>query len=252
LLYMGASAGNARMIQWQNFEDITKAMANDEPLLKGVDTVSLSPQFRMAGGQRIPRAPHRYSGRTAMLANINVSEPKPPEDSDSPLSYTMEGSRELPPSAAIPFFWSPGWNSVQSVNKYQEEVGAALRGGDPGLRLLESSTTAVDYFGGVPEAFKQSEGRLLVVSLHHIFGSDQLSGQSKSVAERVPKPYVMISEVDAKNLKLQEGARLSFDIEKQGYSLPVQISAEMPVGVAGIPYGLTSRSELPAMGVLKK
>jgi NADH-quinone oxidoreductase subunit G len=252
LLYMGTNAGNARMNQWKNFDDVTKAMAADEALLKGVDSVSLSPTFRMADGQRIARAPHRYSGRTAMLANINVSEPKPPEDPDSPLSYTMEGSRQQPPSSAIPFFWSPGWNSVQSVNKYQEEVGAALRGGDPGLRLLEPSANAPDYFGGAPEAFKQSAGHLLIVSLHHIFGSDQMSALSKSVAQRVPKPYVTISESDAKNLKIIEGGMLSFDIEKQSYTLPVQISSAMPVGVAGIPYGLTSRSELPAMGVIKK
>ncbi len=252
LLYMGTNAGNERMSQWKNFDDITKAIAKDEALLLGVDTVSLSPHFRMAGGQRIPRAPHRYSGRTAMLANINVSEPKPPDDPDSPLSYTMEGSRELPPSSAIPFFWSPGWNSVQSVNKYQEEVGASLRGGDPGLRLLEPSPNATaKYFSGVPEAFKPSAGRLSVVALHHIFGSDEQSIHSKSVAQRVPKPYVMINVTDATSLKLEEGKILNFEVEKQMYSLPVKISSEMPIGVAGIPYGLTSYSELPAWGILK-
>ena len=159
----------------------------------------------MAGGQRIPRAPHRYSGRTAMLANINVSEPKPPEDPDSPLSYTMEGSRQQPPSSAIPFFWSPGWNSVQSVNKYQEEVGAALRGGDPGLRLLEPAANAsAKYYDGVPEAFKPSAGHLFIVPLHHIYGSDEQSSHAKAVAQRIPKPYVMVSESDATKLKLKK------------------------------------------------
>jgi len=252
LLYMGTNAGNARMNQWKNFEDITNAIANEEPLLKGVDTVSPSPKFRMNDGQRIARAPHRYSGRTAMLADINVSEPKPPEDPDSPLSYTMEGSRELPPSSAIPFFWSPGWNSVQSVNKYQEEVGAALRGGDPGLRLLEPiSNGTVTYFNGVPEAFKPSQDRLWVVALHHIFGSDELSARAKAVAHRIPKPYVLINASDAKNLNIEEGSAMNFEVEKQAYSLPVKISSEMPIGVAGIPYGLTSYSELPAWGVLR-
>jgi NADH-quinone oxidoreductase subunit G len=252
LLYMGIDAGNSKMSQWKNFEDITKSISNDEKLLKGVDTVSLSPKFRMADGQRIPRAPHRYSGRTAMLANINVSEPKPPEDPDSPLSYTMEGSRELPPSSAIPFFWSPGWNSVQSVNKYQEEVGAHLRGGDPGLRLLKpSADVSPNYFGGMPEAFKPSAGHLLAVALHHIFGSDELSRQSKSVAQRVSKPYIMINDGDAKNLKVQEGGMLSFEIEKQVHAFPVKISSDMPVGVAGIPYGIAGCSGLPSMGILK-
>jgi NADH-quinone oxidoreductase subunit G len=252
LLNMGANAGNVRMSELKNFEDITKAISSEEPFLKGVEAVSLSPQFRMAGGQRIPRAPHRYSGRTAMLANINVSEPKPPEDPDSPLSYTMEGSRELPPSSAIPFFWSPGWNSVQSVNKYQEEVGAALRGGDPGLRLLEpSKNPTATYFDGVPEAFKPSAGHLLIVALHHIYGSDEQSNKSKSVAQRIPKPYVMVNSGDAVNLKLKEGTNLNFEVDKQVYSLPVKISADIPTGVGGIPYGLISCSELPAWGILK-
>lgn len=251
LLYMGTNAGNSKMSQWKNFEDITKAISKEEPLLKGVDTITPPPDFRMAGGQRVPRAPHRYSGRTAMLANINVSEPKPPEDPDSSLSYTMEGSRQNPPSSMIPFFWSPGWNSVQSVNKYQEEVGASLRGGDPGLRLFEPTSSTIKYFGGVPEAFRPGDGRLWIVTLHHIFGSDELSARSKAVAQRVPKPYVLINSADAMNLNLSESSVLNFEVEKQTYSLPVKISSEMPLGVAGIPYGLTSYSELPAWGILK-
>ena len=118
LLAIGVFANNAKMKGWKNFEDITRAISSEESLLKGIDTIAPSPDFRVAG-QRIPREPHRYSGRTAMTADVNVSEPKPPVDTDSPLSYTMEGLRGMPPSSIIPFFWSPGWNSVQSVNKYQ-------------------------------------------------------------------------------------------------------------------------------------
>ena len=50
-----------------------------------------SADFRIAG-EKIPREPHRYSGRTSMLANISVHEPKPPDDPDSPLSFSMEGT----------------------------------------------------------------------------------------------------------------------------------------------------------------
>ena len=252
LIDIGSNAGNQSMMEWKNFEDITKAISTEESFLKGVDTVSLSPSFRMPGGQRIPRAPHRYSGRTAILANINVNEPKPPDDPDSPLSYTMEGSRELPPPAAIPFFWSPGWNSVQSVNKYQEEVGASLRGGDPGIRLLQPSANGIiKYFEGAPEPFKPSAGHLLIVAIHHIFGSDEQSAQSKSVLQRIPKPYGMVNAADAQNLKLKEGANLNFEIDKHIYSLPVKISQDIPTGVGGIPYGLISCSELPTWGILK-
>ena len=47
--------------------------------------------FRMAGA-KIPRESHRYSGLTSITANISVVEPKPPDDPDSALAYSMEGA----------------------------------------------------------------------------------------------------------------------------------------------------------------
>jgi NADH-quinone oxidoreductase subunit G len=254
LLNIGVRVGNTQMMQWKNFADITRAIAVREPLLKGIDEITPSPGFRVAG-QRIPRQPHRYSGRTAMDANVNVNEPKPPEDPDSPLSYTMEGLRAMPPSSMIPFFWAPGWNSVQSVNKYQEEVGASLRGGDPGKRLLEPSTQAVaKYFMAVPELFKPLDGHLWVVPLYHIFGSEELSSRSPAVTERMPKPYVMIHSKDAKALNVTAGQTLSFAIDGEGYELPVLLSETISPGLAGVPAGLDGLrfAELPAWALLRK
>jgi NADH-quinone oxidoreductase subunit G len=253
LMMMGNYADHERMKTWRNFEDVTNVMALVEPLLKGVDQVTPAADFRVSG-QRIPREPHRYSGRTAMNANINVSEPKPPEDPDSPLSYTMEGLRALPPSNLIPFFWAPGWNSVQSVNKYQEEVGAALRGGNPGVRLLEPMRhSQLRYFTAVPEIFQQLEDHLWVVPLHHIYGSEELSAQAPAVAERVVKPYVLVSAWNARELMLNEGQTLAFDIESQSYALPVKISATLKRNVIGLPYGLAGvpYTELPAWAIVK-
>ncbi len=254
LLDIGERAGNKRMAQWKNFDDLTVAISMEEPLLHGIDKITPPVNFRIAG-QRVARESHRYSGRTAILANINVSEPKPPDDPDSPLTYTMEGFHGQPPSSLIPFFWSPGWNSVQSVNKYQEEVGASLRGDDPGIRLLEpKSESQPTYFIGVPEAFKPLEDHLWFVSLHHIFGSEELSVHSESVAQRVPTPYVLIHADDASNFKVTEGSMLSFNVEEQSYSLPVKISTTIPSGVAGVPYGLDGvpYADLPEWGIIRE
>ena len=243
------------MNQWKNFENITSDVSREEKLLSGVDKVSPSSDFRVAGGQRIPREPHRYSGRTSMVANINVSEPKPPEDPDSGFSYTMEGYSGLPPSSMIPFFWSPGWNSVQSVNKYQEEVGAALRGGDPGLRLFEPKPgAAAKYFTEIPEKFERKDNQLWIVPIHHIFGSEELSAGSQAVAKRVPKPYLLIHEEDAKELEIREGDVLNMSVGGQAYSLPMRISKRVPRGVAGLPNGLIGLpySKLPEWGTLIK
>ena len=169
-----------------------------------------------------------------MKANIQVSEEKPPEDPDSSLSYTMEGFRGLPPSSMIPFYWSPGWNSVQSINKYQEEIGGSLRGGDPGLRLFEpAQNSKANYFMSVPEPFVPSEGRLLMVPVHHIFGSEELSTHAAAVAERSAKPYVVINSEDAAELGVQEGQLRSFDVDGQALRLPVKISPSIPRGCGG-------------------
>lgn len=252
LLAISMAMGNNAMMQWKNFEDITHAMVEAEPLLKGVDQITPPAAFRI-NGQRVPREPHRYSGRTAMLANINVSEPKPPEDPDSPLSYTMEGMRGEPPSTMIPFFWSPGWNSVQSINKYQQEVGGALRGGDPGIRLFEPAEHgSVNYFTMVSEKFVSKEGQLLIVPLYHIFGSEELSARSRSVEQRLPEGYIMVSTKDAIALSVHEKQSISFDIKGQQYQLPVRLSDSIPSGVAGLPNGLKGLPyvELPAWGIL--
>ena len=163
--------------------DLVKLM----PWFKGIDKVSPPPNFRIAG-QKIPREPHRYSGRTAMLANINVNEPKPDEDPDSALSFTMEGYRGVPPPPLNPFYWSPGWNSVQSINKYQVETGGALKGGDPGVRLFSSNIslqTAITNYN-IPRAFIPREGEWIILPLPHIFGSDELSLHTDGVAQRAP------------------------------------------------------------------
>jgi NADH-quinone oxidoreductase subunit G len=86
---------------------------------------------------KMPRQTIRFSGRTAISANIRVSEPKIPQDNDSPLTFSMEGRPETPPSSMVPFYWSPGWNSVQAMYHYLDEPNGSMKGGDPGIRLIE-------------------------------------------------------------------------------------------------------------------
>jgi len=224
--------------QWHGFDDIQQALAQEMPQLGGITRITPPSDFRIAG-QKIPREPHRFSGRTAMLAHLNVNEPKPLQDPDSPLSYTMEGYRGQPPAAMIPFFWAPGWNSNQATNKYQQEVGGHLKGGDPGMRLLEPNPAGSGkYATAVPENFQPLEGHLLMLPLYHIFGSEELSMHSPPVAGLAPAPYLLLNGADALRLKLDEGQRLSFTIEGQVYQLPVKTSASLPSGTAGLPAGL--------------
>ena len=249
IMEIGRAMNNSGM-PWKNFDDVTRAMAASEPRFKDVAQITPPSDFRI-NGQRIPREPHRYSGRTSMLANVNVSEPRPPDDPDSPLSYTMEGFRGPAPSTMIPFFWSPGWNSVQSTNKYQQEIGGALRGGDPGLRLFQNKTQKkADYFRIAPEDSVRRDGNLLVVPIHHIFGSEELSAGSSSVAQRCPAGYIMLGVKECQARGVVAGQLLSFDIDGQRYELPVRIGDGLPEGLGGLPCGLKGLPyvELPAWG----
>jgi NADH-quinone oxidoreductase subunit G len=253
LMGIAAQAEHLHMMSWKNFYDVSHALSSEETLLRGVENVSPPPEFRIAG-QKIPREAHRYSGRTAMHANVHVSEGKPPEDPDSPMSFTMEGYRGQPPSSMIPFFWSPGWNSVQSINKYQEEIGGSLRGDDPGIRLLEPHPDAqAKYFTDLPEVFIPLKDHLWLVALHHIFGSEELSARGQAVSKRVPQSYVLINGDDANELGLKEGSMLFFEVNRQPYQLPVHVSSSLPKGLAGMPYGLPGLPfvDLPAWAILK-
>jgi NADH-quinone oxidoreductase subunit G len=184
-----------------------------------------------------------------MLANISIHEPKPAEDPDSPLAFSMEGNPNQPPGALIPFFWAPGWNSIQSTNKFQTEIAGALRGGDPGVRLIEPAAGAAApvYFGALPEGFAPRPGAWLAVPLYHIFGSEELSAAAPAVRELVPKPYIALNAEDARELGIEEGQRVQVTLGEARFELPLRIAA-LGKGLAGLPAGLPDFREpsLPA------
>lgn len=235
-------------------EELLEKLEMVLPQFNGISKVSPPHDFTIHG-ERIPRAPHRYSGRTAMQANINVSEPKPLSDEDSPLSFTMEGFKGIPPSSVTPFFWTPGWNSVQSVTKYQKEPGGSLRDGDPGVQLFTERTgTAPVFFKDMPEAFRVREQRWLVLPQYDVFGTGELSIYTKAIRELSPTPCVSISMNDAGKLSVQNDTMLKIKWEENEFVLPVKIKKELTDGIilvsagmqgmAGVNWGEWVRMEL--------
>jgi NADH-quinone oxidoreductase subunit G len=213
-------------------EDLIAKLASDMPLFSLIKDIAPPADFKTTG-LKIPRQPHRYSGRTAMLANINVHEPKPPDDPDSPLSFSMEGYDGRPPAALIQRYWSPGWNSVQALNKFQQEAGGPLRGGDPGIRLIEPGRDA-SYFPGAPEAFTPRANEWLILPLYHIFGSEELSILSPGIAERAPKPFLALNPDDALRLQATGGKPVELSYAGEKYRIEIKIEATIPRGTAGL------------------
>jgi NADH-quinone oxidoreductase subunit G len=236
------AAGRAAAAEWRNLDDIAAALAGAMPVFEPVLKIAPPADYRIEG-EKIPRQPHRYSGRAAMRANITVHEPKPPDDPDSPLSFSMEGYQGQPPSPLITRFWSPGWNSVQALNKFQSEVGGPLRGGDPGQRLIEPAPVErPPYFNGAPRAFQPSDGKWLVAPLYHVFGSEELSVLSTGIAQMAPRPYLALNPDDEIAARAREGEEIVLVLDGAVYRLPIRFHPALPRGVAGLPVGL---SELP-------
>ncbi|MGB9514310.1 MAG: NADH-quinone oxidoreductase subunit NuoG [Candidatus Acidiferrum sp.] len=223
---------------WRILDDVIVALTQSIPSLAAIAKAAPMSAFRMEGA-KIPREPHRYSGRTSILANLNVSEPKPPQDPDSPLSFTMEGTSQQPPAALLPFFWTPGWNSIQSVNKFQTEIAAALEGGDPGVRLIEPASHGRDnYFTSIPAAFQRRPNEWFIVPLHHIYGSEELSNSASAVAELAPQPYLALNQSDANRIHVSPGDQVELTLDGSRQQFELKIAPAMPSGIAGIPVGL--------------
>jgi NADH-quinone oxidoreductase subunit G len=191
------------------FDHVTQACATEIPALAGITAAAPDGQFRNVG-LKVPRQTHRYSGRTAMRANISVHEPKQPVDEESSLAYSMEGLNRSQPGSLLPFVWSPGWNSNQSLHKFQAEVGGPLAGGTAGTRLLLPSAKS-DIFAA-SEASSNTvvpDGHWLLVPRQRIFGSDELSALSPAIAELLQPATIEISSTDAAKLQVVEGDGLA-------------------------------------------
>ncbi len=138
------STVESREVDWTQLDHvIDAAVVETLPQLAGIKDAAPDASFRIRG-QKLAREPHRYSGRTAMRANISVHEPRQPQDKDTMFAFSMEGNNQpSAPRSQIPFAWAPGWNSPQAWNKFQAEVGGHLRHGDPGVRLIEARAKAL-------------------------------------------------------------------------------------------------------------
>ena len=235
--------------RWSNLDEVDSALVSVLPVFAPILKIAPPANFHIVG-QKIPRQAHRYSGRTAMLAQISVHEPKPAADPDSPLSFSMEGHEGQPPSSLIPRFWAPGWNSIQSLNKFQDEVGGSLHGGDPGQRLVEPAPGRPKFFDEVPHAFARRKDDWLIVPLYHIFGSEELSVLAAGIAERAPHVYIAINDEDAVRLAVNDGDQVELNLRGNTYSVPVRSRPAVPKGVAGLPVGLRESPilDLPEWG----
>jgi NADH-quinone oxidoreductase subunit G len=228
----------------KNIFDFGEAIENHVDIFEGL-TANIIPFSFREGAQKIAREPHRYSGRTAIHADATVHEPTPAKDQESPMSFTMEGFHGTPPAPLTPFFWSPGWNSIQAVNKYQIEIGGDLRREIPQLCIFgnkETGNPGVEYYqmdqGTVENQADKSKGKWKVLPLYHIFGSDELSVVEGGIHELVPRPYIAINPASAKKMGWDESTMVKPAGDDLIKEVQLRLSDGIPEDCVGILVGL--------------
>ena len=238
LVDIARASGRADSAPWQTLDELTRDLATGVfgPLSRSLPSADL----RLADS-KLPRAQHRYSGRTAIHASRDVHEPKPPDDPDTPLSFSMEGYGGTTPAHLISEFWSPGWNSIQSLNRFQEEIAGPLRDGDPGVRLIEPQGPSEGATSAeIPEAFERREREWRLVPAPQVFGSEELSALAPGIAELSAQPSIALCPGDAASLGLEEGDLALVEGDRLLQTLPLILDHSLPPGLAAIPAGLAT------------
>jgi NADH-quinone oxidoreductase subunit G len=227
-----------RAVLWNRFDDIVSALVKELPVFSKLLEYMPDADFRMLNA-KIPRQTIRYSGRTAMNANIAVSEPIISQDPGSPLAFSMEGQPESPPSSLVPFYWTPGWNSVQSIYNYLDEPNGSMKGGDPGIRLIEPNEVSDNsYFKIKSQTFEAQKDEWLIVPVYQIFGSEELSSAGTSVAQRIQEPFVFLNQKDADIIGANNGDLIQVEISKSRLKIRVKIENSLQQRLAGLSVNL--------------
>jgi len=225
-------------ISWTVLDDVIESVAKNIPVLEAIQDVAPDAGYRIHG-LKIAREPRRYSGRTAMRAPLSVHEPKQPTDIDSALTFSMEGYvGPQKASSLVPFAWAAGWNSPQAWNKYQDEVGGHLKGGDSGVRLFDRLAKRPARSYVAPAAVLANAESFRLVPMHHIFASGEFTVKTPAMETRIPEAMFAVGEQDASRLNVQDGQRMTVKTGDTTISLPVQVIEYLPTGYIGYPVGL--------------
>jgi len=230
---------------------LVNAMTDALPQFSKIKDHLPDADFRMLN-EKIKRQTARFSGRTAITANIHVSEPKPPQDVDSPLTFSMEGANQTPPSSLVTHYWKPGWNSYQAMNFYLNELNGSLKGGDPGIRLFDGQPSQHAAMFTPAAAKGAKENQWLILPVYCIFGSEELSNQASAIKQRIPQPFVIVSSKDAQGVTVHPDGMVRLEIGNQTMVVLLKIDDSLPSGVIGLSVNLPGMDymQLPGVGKL--
>ena len=201
-----------------NLDELRRAICLQHP--------QITEQWTVAHDHQLAMQTPRSSGRTAMLANQTVHEPKPFAEDNAPYKQSMEGSVSgTEKSAPIPYSWAPGWNSNQANHKFKDEFRSTALSAQQGPWGFTAKGGS-DVYPWVDVAHSSNQTAIRILRLQRVFGSDSLSLQSLPVQQMSQQAQVYISPEQAAMWELKQGQYACCDDDTT--LLSVVISLHVP------------------------
>lgn len=186
----------------------------------------LESHFNVHHQGQLALQPPRASGRTAMLANQTVHEPKPFSEAKAPYKQSMEGMTPgQTPQQPLAYSWAPGWNSNQSMHKFRDEYITKELGQQSGVCAVPAGQANQWYkWQGAWSALNKSKWQLL--PLEKVFGSDSLSLYALPIAQLKVQAQLVINTHPGQKMGLHQGQLVSCDEDPTLFQL--QLSTAVP------------------------
>jgi len=226
----------AEIAAWRHSMDLSEAVAAAFPQFEVLEKIGPDEDYRI-DGLKVARQPHRYSGRTAVRAKAEVAEFPPHPDPDAPMAFSMEGIQSPGTTPLSANIWSPGWNSNQSIVKFQQGIGGARKGADGGIEIRRQPQPMPDWSISA-DRLEQENETLTTVPLYRLFGSDELSASAADIASVIDKPFALIHPDDAEWLGIRKPEQGQLHADTESRAVQIRISDTLPRGTLGVPCGL--------------
>ncbi|MDN4502909.1 NADH-quinone oxidoreductase subunit NuoG [Alteromonadaceae bacterium BrNp21-10] len=187
---------------------------------------TLAEHFTELSGRQFAMQSPRYSGRTAMLANQTVHEPKPFSEAGAPYKQSMEGL--LPgqnDQHPLAYSWSPGWNSNQSNHKFRDEFRGPELKSQQGIFAVPNHPECF-WFKWQASWSANTKANYKILAVEEVFGSDSLAEFAGAIQQLSKSAYVVVLPKVASSLNIEAGQWVTLDDHPTLFA--VKISDHVP------------------------
>jgi NADH-quinone oxidoreductase subunit G len=223
------------MPAWQWLVNIAKLWGHELSEIKNLgqlrdlltqDYPSLKNHFSAQHKGKLAMQTPRVSGRTALLANQTVHEPKPFAEDGADYKQSMEGIVAGHDSTQpLAYSWSPGWNSNQSNHKFKAEYGHQRT---QQAELAVSPSEKPYWYKWQSSWSSLSKANFKVLAQNKVFGSESLSIEAMAIAKLSSEACLYINPRQAKELGLTNSQIVRCD--KDPTTFVLVISEQVPLG----------------------